>query len=375
MNVLQLTPELNAGGVERTTLEVAEGLINTGHTAHVVSAGGRMENELIQMGAHLHRMDIGSKNIFTYGARVSALKKIIKAHKIDIVHARSRAPAWPALKAAKTMGVPFLATYHGIYNAKSALKRRYNAVMTKGPLTIANSNMTKAHIIDEHGLDPEHIIVIPRGVDLSAFDPSEINADDIRRVRISWGVKPSDYVLLLPGRLTEWKGQRIAIDAMSADEISGAAKNTHLIIMGDAQGRQSYVETLKALVREHALDDNIHFTPHSPNMPLMLAACDCVLSTSIEPEAFGRVAIEAGAMGKPVIATAHGGTLETVIPEQTGLWVTPADSRELSQTIKAAMNWQDYDPVFARNHVIQHFSKRQLQDKTLAVYQRLLSIQ
>ena len=367
MNVLQLTPELNAGGVERTTLEVAEGLINAGHSAHVVSAGGRMEDELLAMGAQLHRMDIGSKNILTYASRVRALKAIIKAHKIDIVHARSRVPAWPAVKAAKAMNVPFLATYHGIYNAKSALKRRYNAVMTKGPLTIANSNMTKAHIIQEHGLDPERIIVIPRGVDLSAFDPAKIKADDIAQVRQSWGAKSGETLLLLPGRLTEWKGQRVAISALA-----GLGESLRLIIMGDAQGRDSYVDALKALIAAHGLESHIHFAAHTVNMPLMLAASDIVLSTSTEPEAFGRVAIEAQAMGKPIIASAHGGTLETVRPEQTGLWVTPANSRELSQAIKTAMVWKDYDPAFARNHVIESFSKRQLQDKVLAVYQRLL---
>ena len=283
-----------------------------------------MEGELINMGAHLHKMDIGAKNILTYGARVRSLRKIITANNIDIVHARSRMPAWIGYKAAKAANTPFMATYHGIYNASSSLKRRYNAIMTKGALTIANSNMTKAHIVKEHGLDPRHIITIARGVDMAAFDPAKIKPVDIASTRRSWGAQSGETILLLPGRLTEWKGQRVAINAMAA--LDG---NTRLVIMGDAQGRETYVRALKTLTASHGLENQIHFAPHSPNMPLMIAASDIVLSTSTEPEAFGRVAIEAQAMGKPIIATAHGGTLETVLPEQTGLWTTPNDVRDL----------------------------------------------
>jgi len=367
MNVLQLTPELNAGGVEATTIEIAEALIKADHKAHVVSAGGRMDGALIKTGAKLHRMDIGSKNILTYGARVKALKAIIKTHKIDIVHARSRAPAWPGLAAAKQSGIAFIATYHGIYNAGSAVKRRYNGVMTKGALTIANSNLTKDHIIKEHGLDPNRIIVIPRGVDMSVFDPTCITPDDMTNTRGAWGLKPNDCALLLPGRLTTWKGQAIAIKALPA--LPTRAK---LIIMGDAQGRDDYVDGLKSLCAQHGLGDRVHFAPHSANMALMMASSDIVLSTSIEPEAFGRVAIEAQAMGKPIIATAHGGTLETVLNNQTGLWVTPGDPAALTAAIINTMNGFGHDPLLARRHIQAHYSKQQLQQKTLAVYQQLM---
>lgn len=366
MNVLQLTPELNAGGVEGTTLEVAEALIAAGHGAHVVSAGGRMEAELLAMGARLHRMDIGSKNILTYGARVQALKNIIQKHKIDIVHARSRAPAWPGLAAARKMNIPFLATYHGIYNAKSALKRRYNAVMTKGPLTIANSNMTKDHIMREHGLDPDRIIVIPRGVDMTYFDHAVIADKDIAQTRKAWGLAAGDCAVLLPGRLTTWKGQPIAILALAA-----LPARVKLIIMGDPQGRERYVTTLKSLADAQAVTSRVILAPHNMNMPLMIASSDIILSTSIEPEAFGRVAIEAQAMGKPIIATAHGGTLETVLPGQTGLWVSPGDSAALSQAIVKILEGASFDPAFARAHIQAQFSKQQLQEKTLRVYQQL----
>jgi len=365
--VLQLTPELNAGGVEGTTLEVADALIRNRHGAHVVSAGGRMEGQLLEMGAKLHRLDIGSKNILTYPSRVWALKNIINTEGIDIVHARSRAPAWPGLAAARAMNIPFLATYHGIYNANSALKRRYNAVMTQGPLTIANSAMTKDHIIAEHGLDETRIIVIPRGVDMARFDPAAIKADDIIQTRKAWGLTPADRAILLPGRLTAWKGQSVAIKAMPA-----LPDHAKLIIMGDAQGRERYVDSLKMLASAQDLTKRVIFAPHDGNMPLMIAASDMVLSTSIEPEAFGRVAIEAQAMGKPIIATSHGGTLETVLPQQTGLWVPPSDHEALSTAINQILGETIFDPVFTRNRIAENFSKRQLQDKTLGVYARLM---
>jgi len=324
MNVLQLTPELNAGGVEGTTLEVAEALIRGGHNAHVVSAGGRMEGELMAMGAILHRLDIGSKNILTYASRVRALKKIIQTEAINIVHARSRAPAWPGRAAARQMNIPFLATYHGIYNAKSA-------------------------------------------VDMKLFDPANIKSDDIIQTRKIWGLTPADRAILLPGRLTAWKGQPIAINALAS-----LPDHIKLVIMGDAQGRDSYVQMLKALATSHKLTNRVIFAPHDQNMPLMLAASDIVLSTSIEPEAFGRVAIEAQAMGRPIIATAHGGTLETVLPEQTGLWVPPGDAQALSAAIKRLLNGTHFDTHFTRMRIAQNFSKQQLQEKTLAVYQRLV---
>jgi glycosyltransferase involved in cell wall biosynthesis len=265
------------------------------------------------------------------------------------------------------MNIPFLATYHGIYNARSALKRRYNAVMTQGPLTIANSNMTKDHIIAEHGLAAARIIVIPRGVDMALFDPDVAKPDDIITTRKTWGLSPSDRAVLLPGRLTAWKGQPVAIKALAA-----LPPHVKLIILGDAQGREAYRDKLKALAAAQGVTSRLILAPHNQNMPLMLAASDIVLSTSVEPEAFGRVAIEAQAMCKPIIATAHGGTLETVLPEKTGLWVPPDDVDALSGAIQRCLNGTEFDPAFTRRHIAKNFSKQQLQEKTLGVYRQLI---
>jgi len=367
MNVLQIVPELNAGGVEKTTLEMAEALIAHGHAAHILSAGGRMEPDLAQIGGILHRYNIGSKNLLSYFGSVAKVKSIMKAHDIDLVHVRSRAPAWPAYRAARSCGVPYLATYHGIYNARSRLKTTYNAIMTKGELTIANSKATKAHIIKTHQIAENKIVTIARGVDLSTFDPAKISAIARQQTRQGWSVEDHHCVILLPGRLTAWKGQSVAIQALAS-----LPSHFRLIIMGDSQGRDGYVSGLERLIADLGVAHKCQILPHNTDMAACLFAADMVLSTSIEPEAFGRVAIEAQAMGKPIIATAHGGSLETVLPEQTGLWVPVGDARTLSEAIMRTAGWQSFDPLFARQHIVKNFSKQQLQDKTLAVYRRLI---
>jgi len=309
----EFVPELNAGGVEGTTLEVAQALIAQGHTAHVVSAGGRMEDDFLAMGGRLHKVDIGSKNIFSVFRRIRLLRAIIHEHKIDIVHARSRAPAWPAYYAAKIEGVPFLTTYHGIYNSRSYLKTFYNSVMAKGVHIIANSEFTK------------------------------------------------------PGRLTRWKGSLVAIEALAQ-----LPEDCVLVLMGDAQGRDDFVTEIDAKAAEHGVSSRVIKAGHSRDVPTALAAADVVMSASTDPEAFGRVAAEAQAMQKPVIATAHGGALETVIDGETGFLVTPSDAEALAEGIRKALDWPDYDGSAAHSRILKHFSTKSLQAKTLQVYKDLL---
>jgi len=344
MNVLQVVPELNAGGVEGTTLEVAQALIAEGHTAHVVSAGGRMEDDFLSMGGRLHKVDIGSKNIFSVFRRIRLLRAIIYEHKIDIVHARSRAPAWPAYYAAKIEGVPFLTTYHGIYNSRSYLKTFYNSVMAKGVHIIANSEFTKAHIIKTHGTPAESITAIARGVDMEKFNPVLIDKKDITAQRNRWGIA--------------------ALAQLTEDCV--------LVLMGDAQGRDDFVTEIDAKAAELGVSSRVIKAGHSRDVPTALAAADVVISASTDPEAFGRVAAEAQAMQKPVIATAHGGALETVIDGETGFLVTPSDAKALAEGIRRALDWPDYDGPAARSRILEHFSTKSLQAKTLQVYKDLL---
>ncbi len=367
MRVLQILPELNAGGVERTTLEMAEALHRDGFVPHICSNGGRMVPSFESLGAQLHTFKVGSKNPLKLRHHTKCLIDIIKSYNIDIVHARSRAPAWPAHAAAKATNRPFLTTYHGIYNARSKAKKRYNAIMARGDLIIANSAFTQSHIIKEHGTDPNIIRVIPRGVDMSVFNPALIDVPAVKALRHDWNITPEQRVILLPGRLTRWKGQTVAIEALSR-----LPKNWVLVMIGDAQGRQKYVAELIAMARDRDLSDQIRLPGHSENVPTALMASDIVIAPSTDPEAFGRTVAEAQAMGRPVIASAHGGPMETVIDGQTGHLVEPGNADALAAAISEWSRWDNYNGEPARQHILENFSKSQLQSKTMAVYRELL---
>jgi len=365
MNVLQVVPELNAGGVD--TIEVAQALTEAGHGAHIITAGGRLEHALSAAGGRLHKADIGSKNILTVFRRIKLLRAIINQCEIDIVHARSRAPAWPAYFAAKAEAIPFVTTYHGIYNSRSELKTFYNSIMTKAAHVIANSEFTKAHIIKTHGTDGNKITAIPRGVDMARFDPAKIRAKDRLAQRNRWRVKPKQKLILLPGRLTRWKGQLVAVEALSH-----LSEEYVLVLLGDAQGRDDFITEIDRLAKELGVQDRVIKPGHSRNMPIALASADVVISASTDPEAFGRVAAEAQAMQKPVVATAHGGALETVIGGETGFLVPPSDAKALADGILKAMDWPDYDGKAVRTRIAVNFSTESLQAKTLSVYKDLL---
>ncbi len=372
MRILQILPELGSGGVERTTVDVAQALRASGHIAHVASAGGRLVSEIEAMGGIHHRLPLKSKNPIVWRGSAAAIADIIRTHNIDIVHARSRAPARPALWAAQRLGVKFLTTYHGIYNASNPLKRRYNSIMARGDLIIANSEYTKAHIHKEHGTPAEKIIAIPRGVDLTRFT-LEIPSERILAIRQHWRVAPSERVLLLPGRLTRWKGQDVAIKAMSNIE------NLTLVIQGDAQGREAYVDELKALIQR----SNAHIViapPHS-DMPAAYAASFGALSASTDPEAFGRVTAEACAMGVPVIATAHGGSIEILDggagKPPLGLFAVPSDIASLHAQIRtlSALSPEQVSrfALPAQSRARSKFTNKAMCAATLDVYRTLLS--
>ena len=372
MNVLQILPALEAGGVERTAVEMTQALTAAGHGAHVLSNGGRLAGDIEALGGVNHIANIGSKNILSVPSRIAGIRRLIAAHKIDVVHARSRAPAWPAMLAARAEKTPFVTTYHGIYNAKSGLKRFYNSVMAKGDCVIANSEFTKAHILKTHDIDEGTITVIPRGVDMTRFDPAVMSTADIVKLRQSWLVKRQTgganvKLILLPARLTGWKGQRVAISAMAA-----LPENYHLVCLGDSQGRADYVEELKAQIAFHDLGRRVTLAGHSADMPAAYAACDIVICPSTDPEAFGRTAAEAQAMGKPVIASAHGGALETVVDGRTGWLVAPANVPELAEAIKrGGAELTDVGDV-ARARILEKFSKTSLQKATLEVYAKAM---
>lgn len=374
--ILQIIPDLAAGGAERTTVEMAEAIVQAGGRALVASRGGRLEDTLQSVGGELVRMNAKSKNPLTIRWNASKLVELIQTEHVDLIHARSRAPAWSARMAAHKTAIPFVTTYHGAYGGSSALKIRYNAVMAAGERVIANSDWIAAHVRDVHKVERERLVTIPRGVDLDVFDPAAVSDDRVESVRAAWGLTENGPItLLLPGRLTSWKGQMVAIKAMARLTREEQA-SARLVLAGDPQGRDNYMRTLEDAILEHGLGGCVVLADHCTDMPAAYLACDIALMPSIRPEAFGRVAAEAAAMERPVIASDHGGARETVLDGRTGILVKSGDPVELAGAIRTL---RDIRPEAraamgetGSRHVRERFSKRGLQIATLKVYSELL---
>lgn len=375
--VLQVTPALDAGGVERTTIEVAEALTKRGARALVASRGGRLEEELATVGGVLFRMPLETKNPLEIYANAGKLAALARAENVDIIHARSRAPAWSALWAARRLKLPFVTTYHGVYNAKSAPKRWYNSVMARGDLVIANSDFTRAHVLREHNVSDDRVISIPRGVDLARFDRAAIGEARMAAMRQLWGLSPSDTrpVVLLPGRLTFWKGQTVLIEAAAILEKEHPGGAVY-VLAGDSQGRQQYVADLHELAGNRGVEDAVKVVGHLVDMPAALAAATVAVFPSTDAEAFGRAAVEAQAMGVPVVASNMGGLAETIVDGDSGFLVPPADARSLASALNRvlALSPEQRKNMGERGsaRVRARYSVEALQTATLKVYERLL---
>lgn len=326
--LLQVVPDLETGGAEQSTLDVARAVVNAGGRAIVASRGGRMAARLEAYGGELAILPAQSKNPFVVWANARRLTQLIRRENVSLVHARSRAPAFSALWAARATGVPFVATYHGIYKAKGRLKRWYNAVMTRGPLVIANSEFTRAHVIAEHGLAPDKVVAIPRGVDLERFDPATVAAARVAALREAWGIGAFDprVKILLAGRLTRIKGH-LTVIAAAARLAANGRRDFLILFAGDDQGRTDYREELIRAIAEAGLQDAVRIVGHCDDMPAACLLADLAILPTTVPESFGRAAVEPQAMGRPVIAAAHGGTMETVVDGVTG-WLAPAGDAE-----------------------------------------------
>jgi glycosyltransferase involved in cell wall biosynthesis len=337
--LLQVIPELETGGAEQTTIDVAHAVVAAGGKALVAARGGRMASRLEADGGRLAEMPVQSKNPLVMLGNASRLVDLIRRERVSVVHARSRAPAFSALWAAHMTKTPFVATYHGVYKAKSSLKRWYNAVMTRGDLVIANSDYTRAHILAEHQIDPERVVTIPRGVDLKRFTPSWVTSDRVDALRTGWGIAPDERrtKILLAGRLTRIKGHLTIIEA--AARLKAQGRQDFLVLFaGDDQGRTGYREELNTAIAQAGLGEDVKLVGHCDDMPAAYLLCDVAILPTLVPESFGRAAVEPQAMGRPVIASDEGGTAETVVDGVTGWLVPPGDAQAWADAMGRAID-------------------------------------
>lgn len=380
--ILQVVPRLETGGSEQTTLEIADALTRTGARALVATEGGRMAAKLIQAGGQIFSLPVASKNPATMLANAARLVRLVKEHNIDLIHARSRAPAWSALFAARWTGRPFVTTYHGSYESVGPLKAAYNGVMGRGDRVIANSLYTANLIASRHNLSPERLHVIYRGVDLSEFRPGLVSEDRVERLRTAWGVKNEQPVVLQAARLTSWKGQRLVIQAAKQLRNENRLGNAVFVMAGDAQGRDGYREELDQLVAASSLEENVKLVGHCDDMPAAFALARVAVIASTRAETFGRTSIEAQAMGCPVIVSDIGAAPETILaarqgePDYTG-WIVACDSaaaiaERVNEALAISPEERTALGVRAQHHVAGKFSLREMQRKTLSVYDELL---
>ena len=382
MTVLQIVPALEVGGAERATIDIAAALAARGDRALVATQGGRLEAELASAGGELVRLPVDSKNAAVLAANTFHVARLIRGEQIDLVHARSRAPAWSALLACGMTGIPMLTTFHGIYDEANAAKRLYNSVMVRGAAVIANSRYTARLITERYATPAERIAIIPRGTDLRRFDPGSVAEGRRAALRARWRLSGDERVVLNLARLTGWKGQRVLIEAAAIAPLAEMPKLV-VIIAGDAQGRDDYRLELERLIEVRGVAGRVRVVGHCEDVPAALSLASVAVIASTEPEAFGRTAVEAAAMGVPVVATALGATEETVLSppavapsRRTGWLVPPGNSASLTAAIGDALQMPPVERSAlsdrARRHA-RNFMTEAMQGATLALYDRLLA--
>ncbi|HEX4764844.1 MAG TPA: glycosyltransferase family 4 protein [Lichenihabitans sp.] len=380
--ILQIIPSLDAGGAERTTIDIAGAIAEAGGRALVATSGGRLVSELQARGGIWLPFPADTKNPVAMAANVLKLARLIRLERPGIVHARSRAPAWVALGACRMTHVPFMTTFHGSYGGKSAVKLFYNSVMARGDTVIANSDYTGGLIKGHYPWAAERVRIIVRGTDLKAFSPAAVHPARVEKLRAEWQIDPDRRIVLLAARLTSWKGHRVLIEAAKLLRERGL-DDAVFIFAGDPQGRSRYVKALDAAIAAAGLGGSVRRVGHCTDMPAALLAASVLVVPSTKPEAFGRSAVEAQAIGTPVVVSDLGAVPETVLapprvpPERrTGWTIEPAAAAPLADAIGEALSLgasaRDAMALRAQAHVRAEFSLERMQAATLEVYRDLL---
>ena len=380
INVLQVIPKLGYGGAETGCYDIAHYLSENNCKSYIVTSGGDLIKFIDKKKVKLIRLPVHSKNPLLIFLNALILIGIILIFKISIVHARSRAPAWSCLLATKLTGRKFVTTFHGTYNFSGKLKKFYNSIMVRSDLIIAGSNFIFSHIKNNYSeflkLNRKFLVIF-RGINVDYFDPTTKFENDEKKLLQNWEINKEKKIILMPGRLTSWKGQKLLIEAINLVKIELGYEAFHVVILGDDQGRDLYKKELVRLTEQYRLTNQIKFIKHCKDMALAYKVSDIIISASIEPEAFGRVAVEAQSMEKLIIASNIGGSNETIIDEKTGFLFESGDARSLSKKIIKAITMDETSLNLigkeGRKNIIKKFNVEKMCFSTYSEYKRLLN--
>ncbi len=380
LKVLQVIPKLGYGGAETGCFDIAHYLPENNCKSFIVTSGGELIKFINKEKVKLIKLPVQSKNPLIILFNSIALIFIIFFYNISIVHARSRAPAWSCLFATKITGRKFVTTFHGTYNFKSKIKKLYNSIMVRSDLIIAGSNFIFSHIKDnyfEYLNIKKKFLVIFRGINVDYFDPTTKTENEERKLLKNWQIEDNKKIILLPGRLTSWKGQELFLEAINLVNIQLGYKAFYGVILGSDQGRDLYKKKLVRISEQHRMTKQIKFIDHCKDMALAYKVSNIVISSSIEPEAFGRVAVEAQSMEKLVIASNIGGSKETVIDEKTGYLFESGNVKSLSEKILQALNLDDTKlktfGIEGRKNIINKFNVEKMCFTTYSEYKKLIN--
>ena len=380
IKVLQVIPKLGYGGAETGCYDIAHYLPENRCKSFIVTSGGELIKYIDKEKVKLIRLPVHSKNPFLILINSLILVGIILFFNISIVHARSRAPAWSCLFATKLTGRKFVTTFHGTYNFSGKLKKFYNSVMVRSDLIIAGSNFIFSHIKDNYSEFlklKKKFLVIFRGINVDYFDPTTKTDEDERKLRKRWGVEENRKIILLPGRLTSWKGQELFLDAVNLVNIQLGYTAFYAVILGSDQGRDLYKKKLIRLSEQYRLTKQVKFIDHCKDMALAYKISDVIISSSTKPETFGRVAVEAQSMEKLIIASNIGGSKETVIDEKTGYLFKSSDPKSLSNKILKALSLDDTSMksigIEGRKNIVDKFNVEKMCFSTYSEYKKLIN--
>lgn len=369
--VLQVLPSLVSGGVERGTIDIAAFLTKSGLKSFVASAGGPLVHDIKASGAKHFMLPLKDKNPITIISNGFRLAKLIRKNNINIIHARSRGPAWSALIASKLTRCKFVTTFHGTHSV-NIIKKYYNSVMTKGDLVIAVSDFIANHIVETYNTNPKKIRTIYRGVSLETFNTKNVEPSHLIAMKKKCFIPDDKFIITLPGRLTSWKGHEVLLNAIAKLE----SDNIYCLMVGNTKQHKSHFSNFIKLAQTLGLSDKVTFTGAIKDMPALYKLSDLIVAPSTRPEAFGRISIEAQAMQRIIVATDIGGYKETIINGKTGLLIPPKDVDALMKNINLVMGFTHKKKVImgnaARKNIEAKFSLKQMKEKTMNVYHEVL---